>query len=938
MNLSIICAHAFVRRNSTRSVQIVALIGAGGMGEVYRAHDTKLNRDVAIKVLPDILASDQDRLARFTREAQTLASLNHPHVAAIYGFEESGSVRALVIELVEGEDLSQRIARGAIPLDEALPIAKQITEALEAGHELGIVHRDLKPANIKVRSDGTVKVLDYGLAKAAEGLDGRPENLSMSPTMTTPAITKAGVILGTAAYMSPEQARGKTADKRADIWAFGCVLYEMLTGRVAFAGDTVSDSIAAILGREPDWSALPPATPAPIRRLLLRCLDKHAKRRLRDIGDARTEIDDVLSGATMLAPASSAIAPAPASDAQIVAALARRHRGVLVLAAAFVLAAIAGSVVLLRPPAPERLRREHAINPPEGHSFAPLMEGGAPALSPDGTRIAFVAQGRAGRSLWVQSLDAFDAGSLTGTDGAAAPFWSPGSDELAFVADGSLKAVRLDGGAPRMLATGVRFTSQGALSGSWSGDGTILFRRPGQTQAGQTNLLSVSSRGGEAAPASELNAAAMEQDHYAAVFFPDGRRFLMLVRRGPEMRLQVAVGELGSNMRKSLLDDVTNAQYAPGRNGRSSHLIFARGGKLVARPFDDDRLELIGSERTLAEDVAVTFGGGLADFSVSANGVLAYRRAAAGPQEDMAWHDRTGKKTGAIGDRRGHPRNIIRFSPSGKSVAFTRQGARTQEVWVADVASGHPVRLTDNGRSPVWSPDESEIAFLRQDEGDKGAPPTQTIYRKKVDGSAPEVAVWSAARIILINDWSGDGQYLLLTLFETTRPGVVLWLLPNPLSPSAKHEPVRFETRGRGHAQFVPSTGPPLGITTDGVTVSECLGRSLARGRWKRRSRPGAVAQGRAGDLLPRSRLPPGRRTSGIDHGLPVSAAATPVSPPVRLSDRRRTVGGGMGRHARWAALPGHEPAPRRACIYCDRHQLGRRVIDPAFLVTCSSE
>jgi hypothetical protein len=312
----------------------------------------------------------------------------------------------------------------------------------------------------------------------------------------------------------------------------------------------------------------------------------------------------------------------------------------------------------------------------------------------------------------------------------------------------------------------------------------------------------------------------MEQDHYGAFFLPDGRHFIMLVRRGAELRLEVMVGELGSNARKSLLTDVTNAQYARGRNGQPSHLIFVRGGKLIARPFDDDKLELIGSkETTLAEDVAVTLGGGLADFSVSASGVLAYRHAAAGPQKEMAWYDRNGIIVRTLGDRRGHPRNIIRFSPSGESVAFTRQGAKTQEVLVADVTSGHLVRLTD-GRSPVWSPDGSEIAFLREDEKDKSDPPTYTIFRKKVDGSAPEVPLWSGAGIIVINDWSGDGQCLLLTLFDTAKPGVQLWLLPNPLSDSATHEPVRFEKTSSGHAQFVPSNeGPPLWITVDGVSV-----------------------------------------------------------------------------------------------------------------------
>jgi eukaryotic-like serine/threonine-protein kinase len=511
----------------------------------------------------------------------------------------------------------------------------------------------------------------------------------------------------------------------------------------------------------------------------------------------------------------STLAPTSTEEPQSLAALLRRYRGRVILAAAFVIAATAGAADLLRPAAPEIVRRNW-IDPPEGHSFAPLMEGGAPALSPDGTKIAFVARGPAGTSLWVQSRDAFDAKSLTGTDGAAAPFWSPDSAELAFFADGALKTVTLDGGAPRELATGLRFTSQGALPGTWSGNGTLLFR----TGVGGSNeLWSVSSVGGEPAVATERSAAYMEQDHYSAFFLPDGRHFILLVRRGAELRLEVVLGELGSNTRKQLLADVTNAQYAPGRNGRSSHLIYVRGGRLIARPFDDDRLELTGSERTLAENVGVTLGGGLADFSVSAAGVVAYRHAAAGPQEEMAWYDRTGKKVGTIGDRRGHPRNIIRFSPSGKSVVFTRQGANTQEVWVADVTSGQPERLTDNGRSPVWSPDASEIAFLREDEGDQRDSPTYTIYRKKVDGSVPEVRIWSAPRLVLINDWSGDAQFLLLSVFDTAKPGIALLLLPNPLSASAPHEPVRFETNGVGHGQFVPSTGPPFGITIDGVTV-----------------------------------------------------------------------------------------------------------------------
>jgi serine/threonine protein kinase/Tol biopolymer transport system component len=789
--------------------EVRAAIGAGGMGEVYRARDPKLGRDVAIKILPTAFSSDPDRRARFDREARVLAALNHPHIGAIYGVEESDGIRALVLELVDGETLAERIARGPIPIDEALTIAQQITDAIDAAHEKGIVHRDLKPANIKITPGGIVKVLDFGLAKTAIG-DGSGPDLTRSPTITSGG-TRDGVLLGTAAYMSPEQARGKTSDKRSDVWAFGCVLYEMLTGQVAFAGDTLSDTIAAILSREPDWSALPAVTPAPIRRLLIRCVEKEARRRLRDIGDARTEIEDVLSGAATPAPLTSTIAPTTTSDAQLVAALLRRYRGRLILATAVVLAAIAA--VLLRPAAPEKVRRNE-ITPPDGSSFAPLMEGGAPALSPDGTKIAFVlaAQGRSERSLWVQSRDAFDAKPVRGTEGAAAPFWSPDGDEIAFFAEGALKTVKPDGGAPRVLSPVLPFTSQGALSGSWNSEGTLLFRYRNET------LWSVSSKGGEATIATERNAAALEQDHYSAVFLPDGRHLILLIRTGAELRLEVAVGDIGSNMRKPLLKDVTNAQYAPGRNGRSGHLVFARGGRLIAQPFDEKQLKLTGSERTLAEDVAVTLGGGLADFSVSAGGVLAYRRAAAGPQQDMAWYDRsTGQRTGTLGDRRGHPRNIVRFSPSGKSVAFTRQGPLTQEVWIADVASGYFQQLTPNGRSPVWSPDESEVAFLRQDVRDKSDLPTYTIYRQKVDNRG-EVAVWSRAGIMAINDWSGDGQYMLLTIFETTKPRAESWLLPNPLNPSATREPVRVET-SKGHPQFVPSQGPPRWITTDGVVV-----------------------------------------------------------------------------------------------------------------------
>ena len=427
--------------------EIVSSLGAGGMGQVYRATDTTLGRQVAIKILPDAFAGDAERLARFEREAKTLASLNHPHIAAIYGFEKSAGMYALVMELVEGEDLSQRIAGSAIPIDEALPIAGQVAEALEAAHEQGIVHRDLKPANIKLRADGTVKVLDFGLAKSVQGLsavapggakaDGTGADALNSPTFMSPAaITTGGMILGTAAYMAPEQARGKPVDKRADIWAFGLVLYEMVVGRTAFAGDTISDVLAAVLTREPDWTALPATTPTSIKRLLGRCLEKDPKRRLRDIGDARLEIDEAIRE-----PNGGAVA----IDA------ARRVQPFAWAAAGFAVAAIAlvslaASGVWPRPRPSEARPLRLSIVHTEG------SEVGAPAISPNGRRVAYRARRSDGMPLlWVRDLASGEAQPLAGTEDASLPFWSPDSSDLGFFSGVSLKRVSAAGGPVRIL-------------------------------------------------------------------------------------------------------------------------------------------------------------------------------------------------------------------------------------------------------------------------------------------------------------------------------------------------------------------------------------------------------------------------------------------------------------------------------------------------------
>ncbi|HYX82041.1 MAG TPA: protein kinase, partial [Gemmatimonadales bacterium] len=494
--------------------EIVGSLGAGGMGEVYRARDTRLHREVAIKVLPDLFAADPERLGRFEREAKTLAALNHTHIAQIYGFEQSGDTSALVMELVEGEDLAQRIARGAIPLDEALAIARQIADALEAAHELGIIHRDLKPANIKVRPDGTVKVLDFGLAKAAV-----PDvAVANSPTFTA-AATQMGMIIGTAAYMAPEQARGKAIDKRADIWAFGCVLYEMLTGHQAFAADTVTDIVAAVVKSDPDWTVLPADTPPRLRELLRRCLDKEPRKRLRDIGDARLELDAISAVGHVTDPILRPGARLPPSSSW-------SPRVPWIAAAAAAIAALAVAAVHLSEKPADSEAINLALLPPAGAVFHEIE------LSPDGRKIAFTAQDGTGRTqLWIRSLDSPTPRALNATQGASYPFWSPDSRSVAFFAQGKLKKVPDSGGPPQVLAE-----APVGRGGTWNRDGVIVFA-PRLDDV----LYRVADVGGEAIPVTRLDPALGHYSHRLQRFLPDGRRFLYLAQSAQREHLGVYV-------------------------------------------------------------------------------------------------------------------------------------------------------------------------------------------------------------------------------------------------------------------------------------------------------------------------------------------------------------------------------------------------------------
>ena len=714
---------------------VTDLLGEGGMGQVWQATDTQLNRQVALKILPDAFAADPDRLARFTREAQILASLNHPNIAAIHGIEEAEGTRALVLELVEGPTLADRIAKGPIPLDEALPIAKQIAEALEAAHEAGVIHRDLKPANIKAREDGTVKVLDFGLAKALDPhLEGDP---SQSPTLTA-AATQMGVIMGTAAFMSPEQARGKTVDKRADVWAFGVVLYEMLTGTRPFQGDDVSQTLARVIDSDPDWDRLPQTLSPVLDAYLRRCLEKEPRQRVQAIGDVRLALEGRFD--TAASPATAAT-PAPV----------RGTRLAWLVAAAAVLGAAGLALPAVQhlreaPPAVATETRTEIVTPA-------TSDVSAFALSPDGRQIVFIASGDGPRRLWLRSLAATTARPLEGTDGAGYPFWSPDSRSVGFFAGGQLKRLDLDGGAPRTLTPAVA-----ARGGTWGTDDVILF-----APTPIAPLERVAGSGGDAVQ--ETTLLDWQTDHRFPVLLPDGRHFIFYAQ-GPTEPDGIFLGAIGSATTTRLTASESAGTYLP-----PGWLLWVREGTLVAQRLDLDRLALTGDQLTLADEVAVDDGTSQGTVAASASGLIAYRTGKPG-QRQLTWFDRLGEPLGTLGEPNDNLLYFPRVSPDGRRVVLGRTVQSNTDLWVQDGPRLSRFTFAEGiDNWPNWSPDGRRIVFSSIRTG------VMTMYEKNVGAGGGAEQLIDSAPTTIASDWSNDGRFLLYNT-DTTQTDTDIWILP----------------------------------------------------------------------------------------------------------------------------------------------------------------
>jgi Tol biopolymer transport system component len=730
-----------------KEYEIIEKLGRGGMGEVYRALDRHLDRQVAVKVLPEEFGADPERLARFRREAKLLASLTHPNIAAVHELEESGDRRFLILELVEGETLQARLDRGAMPVEEALETCRQVAAGLEAAHEKGIVHRDLKPGNIMVTPDGQAKILDFGLAKA-EGADTTGVDIANSPTITA-QMTEPGIILGTAAYMSPEQARGRTVDKRADIWAFGCVLYECLTGKRAFLGETTSDTIAQILKGEPDWSALPAATPACVRSLLSRCLKKDRKERLRDIGDARLEIEEV--GAR----------PIEAADVS-------RRLPLLWMAGAAVVMLLSGFLIdrfVIRRPrsALSTSVIMSTIKVEPGHRLegqARDMERPgrtAVTISSDGKFIVYSAieedpAPQAKPQLYLRRMDQSAAKPIAGTEGGISPFLSPDSRWVGFWADGKVKKVLVAGGVPSILC------DASALSGAnWGRDNSIVF-----ADGWGTGLSRVSAEGGKPETLTKPDRKREEWSHSLPSWLPNGKAVLFTVPKyWLDLKPRLALLRLDTGEWHVLFEDAADARYIP-----TGHLVFLRQGTLMAVRFDLAKMEAIGQPVALLENVmqalrltAVNHTGG-GQLGISDTGSLIYAPGGVPPlpNNSLVWVDQRGIEQPAAALQ--FPFSAPRLSPDGQRVAYTAES----QVYVYDLGRGTNSRLTDEGRAvrTIWTPDGKRLLFSW------GRSAANNLFWQPYDGSSPMERLTTSEHGQQPGSWSSDGKTLAFEDAEDT--------------------------------------------------------------------------------------------------------------------------------------------------------------------------
>jgi len=773
--------------------EISALLGKGGMGEVWRAKDTKLGREVAIKVLPEEFTMDGERLARFEREARVLASLDHPHVASIFGLEEADGGRFLVMQLADGDDLSVRLEKGAIPTDEAISIASQIAEGLEAAHEKGIVHRDLKPANIKVDHDGNVRVLDFGLAKAFEIEEG-DSDLTNSPTMVK-AATHAGVILGTAAYMSPEQARGKKVDRRADIWSFGVVLWEMLTGQRMFLGETVSDTLAAVLTREPDLEALPPDTPQHVRWILKRCLVRDAKKRLRDIGEARA----ILADPSVLPEVSQPSTTSASSGVSPV----WRWLAVAALATAVVLV---GALIVRQRSMDETIYVSIPF-PPDTRLALNGIQPGPPAVSPDGTRIAFVAQSKDGsRDIWIRDVRESQSRMIQDTRGASYPFWSWDGKDLGFFADQKMKRVPANGGSVLTLAD-----APSGKGGTWNREGVILY-----CPSFNAPIYRVLASGGEAQQLTTLDVNRGDSSHRFPQFMADGRHFTYLVRSRSDQNNVVLFRSLDSDPSTLVVKTEQNALVVGDR------ILYLRDRTLVAQAFDQASGTVSGSPVPLAERIKVISGA--ARMVVAAGpGLVALQSGEVQDTTQLAWFDRNGQRISQLG-RAGNYESA-RLSPDGRKIVAEMADASqgTADIWMIDAETGNGERLTFDVANDIdggWSPDGRQIAYASNSGG-----PYQIMVKDVSGASEPEV--------LLANDdpqsrpWPGDwvkGNLLVYTTEELTSGLTKIWVMtpggsdpPRMMAESTYRDPqptVSPDGRWLAYGTGV-DTGAPAILVTD---------------------------------------------------------------------------------------------------------------------------